>query len=63
MAGAAGASHTSESVTCVAPVLPTAVTMFVPSANVNGHVKMQLVLVAIPCDLLFKKSSTELQLA
>src|SRR5262249_6934186 len=53
MATLNGASHVNESLTCVAPFVPTACTKFEPDASVTGHVKILLPLVRVPCDAPF----------
>ncbi len=61
--GGTGIIQISESVTFVPFFVPMASTTFVPGRNVTGQVKMQFVLVALPCETPSTKSSTESQLA
>ena len=63
LGGSTGTFQIKESVTLVAPLVPTASTALVPACNINGHVNMQLVLVVDPWDTPLRKSSTESQLA
>src|SRR5262249_19257435 len=58
-----GATQSKLSVTVTAPFFPVALTTFVPLCNLMGHVKMQFVLLRVPCDAPFKNNSTESQSA
>ena len=61
--GSTGTIQIKESLTLVAPLVPTAWTVLVPASNTNGQVKMQFGLVVDPWETPFRKSSTESQLA
>src|ERR1035441_5554879 len=56
------AYHTNEAVTLVPPLVPTAWTVLEPPGSEMAQVKILLVLVRVPCEMLLRKSSTESQL-
>ena len=58
-----GAIQFRLSVTVTAPFFPVAVTAFAPLRSVIGQVKIQFVLLRVPCDAPLRNNSTESQLA